>query len=234
MNISRNIALKIQFVLDELVPPLVRDSKWFIWIPFKLMFGEKADVFLGFKDKAPFMSVEEFETVYRETSSAHIERETDINQECLGKIDSSIVGNRILDVACGRGFLCSKLSQDHEVVGVDIVVSNEVVRSYPAVMFKEASIENLPFADKHFDTVISAHTLEHVLCPESAVRELRRVTARRLIVIVPKQRPYKYTFDLHINFFPHRYDLLGLMSPRKAAFQCIDCGGDWFYIEDMD
>lgn len=41
----------------------------------------------------------------------------------------------------------------------------------------------------------------------TALAELRRVAKRRLIIVVPKQRNYKYTFELHINFFPYLFDL---------------------------
>lgn len=179
------------------------------------------------------MSEAEFANTYIQTDSVHIHRPTDINEQCLAKIMDSVFGKKVLDVACGRGFLSNMLSSGRVVVGVDIVVPPSVSAAYPAVEFHEASVECLPFSDNEFDTVISTHTIEHVLCPETAVRELKRVTKHVLIVVVPKQRPYKYTFDLHLNFFPEKYDLIKLMRPGDHSFQCFDCGGDWFYVEEV-
>jgi hypothetical protein len=42
----------------------------------------------------------------------------------------------------------------------------------------------------------------HVQDAHAALEELRCVAKRRLIVVLPKQRPYRYTFDLHLRFFP--------------------------------
>jgi hypothetical protein len=60
------------------------------------------------------------------------------------------------------------------------------------------------------------------------------VTKKRLIVVVPKQRPYKYTFDLHLHFFPYEHSLRTIMGPNHGAVFCKDVGGDLFYVEDKD
>jgi ubiquinone/menaquinone biosynthesis C-methylase UbiE len=89
----------------------------------------------------------------------------------------------------------------------------------------------LPFGDASFDTVICTHTLEHVRNIHQAVSELRRVTGRRLIIVVPKQRPYRYTFDLHLHFFPYKSNFLTLMGNQASV--CQEIGGDIFYVEDV-
>jgi ubiquinone/menaquinone biosynthesis C-methylase UbiE len=99
------------------------------------------------------------------------------------------------------------------------------------VSLEYANVEKLPFGDKSFDTVICAHTLEHVQNIYQAICELRRVTSKRLIIVVPKQRPYKYTFDLHLHFFPYKSDFLTLMGKKESI--CRIVGGDIFYVEDI-
>jgi ubiquinone/menaquinone biosynthesis C-methylase UbiE len=234
VNLSRNATLKIQFILDELIPPVIRDSKWFMWFPFRFLFGEKASYFLEFKAKAHSMTELEFAEVYRQTASVHLDRESDINSECEARILSSIAGDSVLDIACGRGYLSKKLSANYKVTGADIIVPEKLIQECPEIDFHEIFVESLPFEDHEFDTVVSAHTLEHVIDPGLAIRELRRVCKRRLIVIVPRQRPYRYTFDLHLNFFPNRYDLVRLIDPKNENYACINCGGDWFYVEDIE
>jgi ubiquinone/menaquinone biosynthesis C-methylase UbiE len=86
-------------------------------------------------------------------------------------------------------------------------------RNHPAVNFLQENIERLSFADNEFDTVISSHTLEHVQDAQAAIQELRRVTKSRLIVVLPKQRPYRYTFDLHLRFFPYSHTVVEYMRP---------------------
>lgn len=79
---------------------------------------------------------------------------------------------------------------------------------------------------------MSTHTLEHVRDLVSAIRELRRV-AKRMILIVPRQRPYKYTFDLHLNFFPYPESLyfsLGKADNAETFYKDVD--GDMFYMEN--
>lgn len=233
MKLSRDITLIFHYIFDQLMPPVIRDSRWFMWIPFKILFKDKSSIFFTFKERAPFMSEKEFRNVYINTASVHIQRETDINQECLKAIEEYLVGETILDIACGRGFLTKLLAPEYKLTGADIVIDKSLINSMPNVSFKETSLESLPFKDKEFDTVICAHTLEHVQDVQSAINELKRVTNYRLIIVLPKQRSYKYTFDLHLHFFSYEHDVLKLLKPSKDTYKCLTLGGDWFYVEDL-
>ena len=232
MNLSRDVTLWIHFFFDQCLPPLLRDSKWFMWLPFKLLFGKKAEIFFQFKAKAPYLSQTEFRQIYQDAASVFIQRETDLNQACISAIEQSILGNAILDIACGRGFLAKLLAQKHHVTAADIVIAPSLITEYPHIQFQETNLENLPFENQQFDTVICAHTLEHVQNITLAIQELRRVTKQRLIIVVPKQRPYQYTFDLHLHFFPYAVNLLTLLGKTEHHSSCQEMGGDWFYMED--
>jgi ubiquinone/menaquinone biosynthesis C-methylase UbiE len=91
----------------------------------------------------------------------------------------------------------------------------------------------LPFADGAFDTVICSHTLEHVRNVERAVSELRRVCRKRLIIVVPSEREYKYSFNLHVSFFPYPHSLLNRLAPLPTHHDCAVLDGDIFYLENM-
>lgn len=229
----RNITAIFHFILDELVPPFIRDSRVFMWIPFRLLFGKKDTIFLSFKDNSPYLSKNGIRDMYIETASVHIQRETDINSLCLQAIAEHIVGKRVLDIACGRGFLSKILSERFEVTGADILVDQSMARKIPQVRFLETDLEYLPFEDNCFDTVVSTHTLEHIIDFSAAVKELRRVAKKRLIIVVPRQRAYKYTFDLHIHFFPYAWSLINAMRPPTQHVVCKKLGADWLYIEDV-
>jgi ubiquinone/menaquinone biosynthesis C-methylase UbiE len=232
MKLSRNLALKINFFLDQCAPPVIRDSEWLMKIPFKLLYKDKAHVFWDFKGKAPKMTEREFYDAYQEIKTVLMERETDLNESCIDEIFRRIGGQTVLDVGCGQCFLAGKMSQKYQVTAVDIAIDPALNVRHPKIDFVEANIEKLPFRNGEFDTVICAHTLEHVQNIFAAISELRRVTKKRLIVIVPKQRPYKYTFDLHLHFFPYEHSLRTIMISNHRAISCKDVGGDLFYVED--
>ena len=232
MQLSRNVTLLIHAFLDQWLPPFVRDSRLLMLPMFKLLFGEKAELFMDFKEKLHFMNHINIQKIYKQVASCSIRRETDLNSKCLQAIQKAVVGRNVLDIACGQGFLARRLSRDHHVTAADILLDSARFAGYPWISLAEVDILRLPFADRAFDTVVCAHTLEHVLDVNKAVAELRRVTAKRLIIVVPKQRPYSYTFDLHLHFFPYAWSLhlaLGKSGKRQTS-QLV--GGDWFYIED--
>jgi ubiquinone/menaquinone biosynthesis C-methylase UbiE len=47
------------------------------------------------------------------------------------------------------------------------------------------------------------HTLEQVKNIDQALREIRRVCKKRQMIVVPCEKKYRCTFDLHIHFFPY-------------------------------
>lgn len=229
MKLSRDITIKIKFVLDELLPPIIRDSDWFMELPLKLILGNKSNVFKTFKDNAPFMTQKQFSDVYEEINAIEA-RDTDLNNACIEEILKNISGKKVLEVGCGRGLLADKMAQSHEVIASDIVIDKHLPQKYPRVTFKKADIEKLPFKDNEFDTIVSTHTLEHVQNIFHAISELRRVAKKRIILVVPKQRPYKFTFDLHIHFFPYPHSLQAIMGNKNKSI-CKEVGGDLFYME---
>ncbi len=94
----------------------------------------------------------------------------------------------------------------YKVVGCDlspvaIKDDNERFRRISRLKFKVENITQLSFRDKQFDTSISCHVIEHVLNYKKAIRELVRITMKRLIIIVPEEYYKKYSPDYHINYF---------------------------------
>jgi len=104
---------------------------------------------------------------------------------------------------------------------------------FKSVEIKAGNIEALPFPDKAFDVVICSHTLEHVLDLPKAISELKRIAKTKLIITVPKQRYYLYTFDLHIHFFHQISYLLKYIDVDKANVQYKSINGDWTVVCNM-
>ena len=232
MNISRRTANKIHFFYDQILPPIIRDSKSLMSIPLKLMYKEDSTIFKEFKNSALKMDASKFSELYKKVLPI-VTRETDLNEDCVDAIVSNVVGKTVLEVGCGKGFLAKKLAKKFKVTASDIIIEKDLASANPTIQFKNANIENLPFKDKEFDTVVCTHTLEHVQNIFAAIKNLKRVTKKRLIIVVPKQRPYKYTFDLHLHFFPYENSLLTIMNTNGNIGSCKVLGGDLFYIEDM-
>ncbi len=231
--LERNTTSKINWALDTLLPPFVRDAEWLWRIIFGLFFGSSARQFLHFKKEAVFLDPEAYARAYSELTGAHIQRQTDLSSKCVRLIAQELKGSTVLDVGCGRGYLADLLSQDaqYQLTGADIVIPDKLRQmEKDNLCFVTAPVEKLPFPDHSFDTVICTHTLEHVPQLAAAIQELRRVAKQRLIVVVPRQREYPYTFDLHVNFFPYHFSLLRFFQRKDATIRCVQ--NDWVYWED--
>lgn len=233
LSLNRDVTNSITSFLDEFVPPFLRDSKFIMSPIFKILFKEQAELFMTFKNKATNMKKSEFSRIYKEVNKVAVSRKTDLNEACIKKIQKEIKGKTILEVGCGRVYLSNLLSDNYKVTASDIAIDKELIFKYPRLTFVEADAEKLPFKAMAFDTVVCTHTLEHVLNFEKAVSELRRVARKRIIIVVPKQRPYKYTFDLHINFFPYKETLLLALNSNPKTSKCVELDHDFLYLEEI-
>jgi ubiquinone/menaquinone biosynthesis C-methylase UbiE len=231
-RLSREFVIKLNWLLDEFTPPILRDQKWFSYIPMRIMFGSKAKIYEEFKPQGFKMSQREFSKAYEDTASvAEFQGETDLNKLSTAGILRNLKGQKILEVGAGRGYLSNLVSKKGlAVTACDIVIPEKLKERFPQITWKAANIQDLPFKDNSFDTVITTHTLEHVQDLQSAIAEVRRVAKKRLIVVVPRQRPAIYTFSLHLHFFPYEWSLPAAFGYRKGAK--IQNLGDWLYIED--
>lgn len=99
-------------------------------------------------------------------------------------------GAKILDVGCGKAFLLyelKKLLPDAVVAGFDIsrhglAEAPEALRPY---LFRHRAQDPYPYADKHFDLVISLGALHNlrIYDLQTAIREIERVGKRKYIMV---------------------------------------------------
>jgi SAM-dependent methyltransferase len=228
---NRETTNMIRFVLEELVPPVMRDSRLFRWAA-KLVWGQHIDKLAKFRERAPFLTAREYELLYREHPRVH--KGTDNSAACIARITADLTGESVCDVGCGTGFLLSRIkaarSDIKRLTGVDFVVDD--VAELPGIDYVAAKIEALPFEDGAFDTVICTHVIEHVLDYRQSIAELRRIAKKRLIIVVPREREYRYSFNPHFNFFPYTHSFLRAAHPVPPTHECIDIGRDIYYRED--
>ncbi len=231
IRISRRWTVVVHRVLDNWLPPVLRDSTWFMYLPMRLAFGRNTRDFMTFKNDVFGYNPDEFGDLYRRVSDSGAVRETDLNEPCVERILRATKHKQVLEVGAGRGYLAGRLSEQTEVTACDIVLSPLALKRYPQVTWVEGDVERLPFDDHSFDTVVCTHTLEHVQNLPQAVRELRRVARKQLIIVVPRQRPYKYHFDLHTHFFPYEWSLRGAFGYQPNVV--IENLHDWYYEESI-
>lgn len=220
----------INYILDNLFPPVIRDNKVLMAIMLRLAVGKKYRYYMQFKDRLPMITEEEINKYYTLLSDTFIQRNTDLNKACIQRILSETEGTTILDAAAGKGYIARKLyayDQSLSITVSDIVLPAKK-EQLKGIYYVSASLTALPFEDNNFDTVICTHALEHIKNVETALKELRRVCRKKLIIVIPRQREYQYTFDLHINFYPYLYKVKSLLK-SDAIIELLD--NDWICIE---
>ena len=127
-------------------------------------------------------------------------------------------GQRVLDVACGTGVLARhvavRLGQHDLVTGVDVnggmlAVANGLA---PAITWRQAPAESLPFDDASFDAVVSQFGLMFFEDRAAAVAEMLRV-------LVPGGRLTVAVWESldHSQAYPEEVALLARLAGDAAA-----------------
>lgn len=228
----RETSNRIRFILEELVPPLLKDSILYRLAAARI-WGQHIVDLADFRRRAPFVTAEEYEAVYRAHPRVHAQ--TDNSEACITRIIDDVLGDSVCDVGCGTGYLLTRIQHQKKAhinrfVGVDFVLDDQAV---PGIEFRSAKVESLPFSDGEFDTVICTHVLEHILDYRLALSELRRIARRRLIIVVPRERETRFTFNPHLNFFAYPETLLRALIPIPEQYECRDIHRDIYYREDI-
>lgn len=227
---NRRVTNMIRFVMDELLPPFVRDSKVFMYPFYYFAYsGRNIKEVMQFKSKVHSYTAEEYAFFYNNLNTISRNRATDLNQACidfiLEKIDKS--AKNLIDIGCGSGYLLGRIEEKFPSVnlsGYDIKEPN----GNEKFNYVHGNIEKLPFEENAFDVVICCHTIEHLLKLEECVTELKRITKKQLFIVTPCQRFFYYTLDEHVNFFPYQEKLTVILP--FVNYECHKLQGDWAYL----
>lgn len=231
---NRNVTNAIRHVMDEYLPAVIRDSKWFMY-PFYVVAYRGHDVrtAMRFKSLVYSWTDEQYSTFYGNLNTISRNRATDLNppslRHVLGALDQDATS--LLDVGCGGGYLLREIARarpDLVVHGVDVIEPSGEHR----FDFTRAHMHRLPFEDRSFDIVVSSHTIEHLVHLDAGIAELKRVARKQLIVVTPCQRPFYYTLDEHLNFFPYREKLTSALA--VGDHECRKVRGDWVFVGRLD
>jgi len=112
--------------------------------------------------------------------------------------ERDLVGCRVLEIGCGRGELACRLAAwktaPRALVAADFAESavrlgrgRAARECLGTIRWTVANMQQIPFRDGTFDTVISCETIEHVPAPVEALREVHRVLrpGGRLLMTTP-------------------------------------------------
>ncbi len=223
---DRRVTSRVRVLLDDWLPPVVREWRPLNRVLARVVHGKNFD--LDFKQRAFQLSDREIAEAYDRLAQGGARfRDTDTTPAQIDAIAGAARG-RVLEVGSGNGMIAARLRDNgHDIVAVDVTLgSAQETRRRADCTVALAGLPDLPFRTGAFDTVVCSHTLEHIPDLWRAAAELRRV-AKRVIVVVPCQRYYRYTVDYHLHFFPSAGPLEHLLG---GPAQLID--GDWFVVSD--
>lgn len=233
MQFSRNLTVVVNYILDNICPPILRDCYPLMYPIYRVAYGKPTAKLLKYKDHYPSLSDAEYNTYYELAATTQLSaRPTDLNKEGIRFVFSNVIpGGTCLDAGCGRGWLASKLASEERVgavTGMDIESPSE--SALQGYTFVQGSLEDIPFPDATFDTVVCCHVLEHVRDLNRVLSELLRVSRKRLIIVLPRQREYRYVADLHIRYFPYLYNIQMAIPLPNAVITRV--GSDWGILVD--
>ncbi len=231
---NRKLTNKIRFFMDELIPPLIRDTKWFMYPFYYFSYrGRNLKTVMDFKSKVYSFTENEYDEFYNNLDTISRNRVTDLNDACIDFIIDNIdkTSANIIDIGCGKGHLLSVIKKKHQNINQSGFDIKNPEGNEPFTYIK-GNIESLPFKDKQFDIVTCCHTVEHLINLDQCMAELKRITKKQLFIITPKQRFYYYTLDEHVNFFPYKEKLTSVIKINNNL--CKNLGGDWAYLGTLD
>jgi ubiquinone/menaquinone biosynthesis C-methylase UbiE len=153
-----------------------------------------------------------------------------LNPSRVSLLKNHLLGERILDAGCSGGAYAEFVAaQNRRVIGLDryadflqLAINNDNRAAYV-----QGDVTSLPFADKSFDSTYCFDVLEHV-DDEASLRELARVTARRLILVVPQENQlleaygltfYHYIDPTHLRYYTEEtfHRLISSIGPKRIS-----------------
>ncbi len=104
-------------------------------------------------------------------------------------------GLRMLEVGAGNGYLSQTFSGDFDLTALDFSANMLRMNPLPEERKVEGDAENLPFDADAFEVVFCANLLHHLEDPSVAVREMKRVASRYVVLLEPNAlNPLMFAF----------------------------------------
>lgn len=125
--------------------------------------------------------------------------QTPIQQGLIGnfhrrflKTLSAVQPTSILEVGCGEGYLLNQINKklpDVPLLGLDNYqpALDEGFRLFHHLNMQFGDVYHIEQADQSWDVTIASEVLEHLARPQAALKELKRVTKRYVLLSVPNE-----------------------------------------------
>ena len=117
----------------------------------------------------------------------------------LNALGGELAGKSLLDICTGTGHLAGAAASRGAVAeGIDFAATMvEVARAnYPAVAFRQADAEALPYTNQAFDYAVNAFGLWHLMGPDAGLRDACRILQSRGCFAFTTWLPPEQGFDL--------------------------------------
>jgi 2-polyprenyl-3-methyl-5-hydroxy-6-metoxy-1,4-benzoquinol methylase len=115
-------------------------------------------------------------------------------EAALAELFLQAAPDSVLDVGCGEGVLTYRWAQqlgERRIVGIDLedpkLRAEWATRQRPNLEYLASAADSLPFAAHEFPLAAAIEVLEHVPDPRQTLAEMTRVSARHLLVSVPRE-----------------------------------------------
>ncbi|MEW6305439.1 MAG: methyltransferase domain-containing protein [Verrucomicrobiota bacterium] len=107
-------------------------------------------------------------------------------------------GDTLVDLGCGQGRLLAEFAQGitGHFHGLDISFKLTALAKtrLDEALIVQGDVERLPWADAGFDAVLLTEVFEHLLAPQDALREIRRILKPQghLLLTIPNRDWFRY------------------------------------------
>jgi len=147
--------------------------------------------------------------IYKKHYNKNINYEVSFSRKRrIFKLLDDVKDKKILDIGCASGYLGVEFKKmgASEVNGIDISTNQikEAKKVLDNVFSLDIQEDRIPFNNGYFDIIIFAEVVEHLLYPEKAIEEIKRVLKKDGIVIITT--PNFLVFSNRIKMFFGKFD----------------------------
>jgi len=124
------------------------------------------------------------------------------------RVRQHIYGNSVLDVGCGRADFLKLIKPNYKIAGIEI--NRKRVEYCNKILGKNVVIignleEKINLEDSSYDTIICMEVLEHLVNPKEALKELTRISRKRIIITVPFNEKIRWVLCAHCGRYTPMY-----------------------------
>ena len=113
MALSRNVTQVINYFLDNICPPILRDCYWLMYPIYWAAYKKDTAKLLRYKENFPFLDEKGYSEYYEIAARTPLsQRSTDLNKAGIKFVLSHIKsGDKVLEAGCGRGFMAREMQK---------------------------------------------------------------------------------------------------------------------------